>query len=36
MLRKTLIELLNKEFIKVSNSLVAILILFVQKPGGGL
>ena len=36
MLRKTLIELLNKEFIRVSNSLAAILVLFIQKLGGGL
>ena len=36
MLRKTLIELLNKEFIRVSNSLAAVPVLFVRKPGGGL
>jgi len=33
---KTLIDLLNKGFIRVSNSLVAVLVLFVKKPGGGL
>jgi hypothetical protein len=35
-LRKTLLELLNKNFIKASNSSAAIPILFVKKPGGGL
>jgi hypothetical protein len=33
---KTLIDLLNKGFIRVSNSLVAALILFIKKPRGGL
>ena len=36
MLYKTLIELLDKEFIRVSNSPVAAPVLFIQKPGGGL
>ena len=36
MLYKTLIELLNKEFIMVSNSLAAILVLFIRKLRGGL
>ena len=35
-LRKTLIDLLNKGFIRVSNSLIAVLILFIKKPRGGL
>ena len=35
-LRKTLTDLLDKEFIRVSNSLVAALVLFVRKLGGGL
>jgi hypothetical protein len=35
-LRKTLIDLLNKGFIRVSSSLAAALILFVKKPRGGL
>jgi hypothetical protein len=35
-LRKTLIELLDKGFIRVSNSLVVALVLFVKKPSGGL
>ena len=35
-LRKTLTELLDKEFIRVSNSLAAAPVLFVRKPGGGL
>ena len=35
-LRKTLTELLDKGFIRVSNSPVAAPILFVRKPGGGL
>ena len=34
-LRKTLTGLLNKGFIRVSNSLAAAPILFVRKPGGG-
>ena len=36
MLRKTLKELLNKGFIRVSSSPTAAPILFVKKPGGGL
>ena len=35
-LRKTLTELLDKGFIKVSNSSAAAPVLFVRKPGGGL
>ena len=35
-LRKTLTELLDKEFIRVSNSPAAAPVLFVRKPGGGL
>ena len=35
-LRKTLTELLDKGFIRVSNSPAAASILFVRKPGGGL
>jgi hypothetical protein len=35
-LRKTLTDLLDKGFIRVSNSLAAALVLFVKKPGGGL
>jgi hypothetical protein len=35
-LRKTLTDLLDKEFIRISNSLVAAPVLFVRKPGGGL
>lgn len=35
-LRKTLTELLDKGFIRVSNSLAVALVLFVKKPGGGL
>ena len=35
-LRKTLIDLLDKGFIRVSNSLVTALILFIKKPEGGL
>ena len=35
-LRKTLTELLNKGFIRVSNSPAAAPVLFVKKPGGGL
>lgn len=35
-LRKTLTELLDKGFIRVSNSPAAAPILFVKKPGGGL
>jgi hypothetical protein len=35
-LRKTLIELLNKNFIRVSSSPAAAPVLFTKKPGGGL
>ena len=35
-LRKTLTDLLDKEFIRVSNSPAAAPVLFVRKPGGGL
>ena len=35
-LRKTLTNLLDKEFIRVSNSLAAVLVLFVRKLGEGL
>ncbi len=35
-LRKTLINLLDKGFIRVSNSSTAALVLFVKKLGGGL
>jgi cytochrome c oxidase assembly factor CtaG len=35
-LRKTLTELLNKQFIRVSSSPTVALVLFVQKLGGGL
>ena len=35
-LRKTFIDLLDKGFIRVSNSLVTALILFIKKPEGGL
>jgi hypothetical protein len=35
-LQKTLINLLDKGFIRVSNSLTAALVLFVKKPRGGL
>lgn len=35
-LRKTLTELLEKEFIWVSNSPAAAPVLLVKKPGGGL
>jgi hypothetical protein len=35
-LKKTLSELLNKNFIKVSNLSAAAPVLFVKKPGGGL
>ena len=35
-LRKTLTELLDKGFIRVSNSPAAAPILFTRKPGGGL
>ncbi len=35
-LRKTLTELLNKQFIQVSNSPAAASVLFIQKPEGEL
>ena len=35
-LRKTLIDLLDKGFIRISYSPTAALVLFVRKPGGGL
>jgi hypothetical protein len=35
-LHKTLTEYLSKGFIQVSNSPTTALVLFVQKPGGGL
>ena len=35
-LRKTLTDLLNKGFIRVSNSPAAALVLFIKKLGGGL
>jgi hypothetical protein len=35
-LQKTLTDLFNKGFIRVSNSLAAALVLFVKKPRGGL
>jgi hypothetical protein len=35
-LRKTLIDLLDKGFIRVSNSPVVAPVLFVKKPKGGL
>ena len=35
-LRRTLTELLDKNFIRVSSSPAAALVLFVRKPGGGL
>jgi hypothetical protein len=34
-LRKTLTELFNKQFIRVSNSSAAASVLFIRKPGGG-
>jgi hypothetical protein len=34
-LRKTLTELLDKGFLRVSNSPAAAPVLFVRKPGGG-
>ena len=36
MLRKTLTDLLDKGFIRVSNSPAAAPVLFAKKPGGGL
>ena len=35
-LRKTLTKLLDKEFIRISNSLIAIPVLFIRKLEGGL
>ena len=35
-LRKTLIELLDKGFIYISNSLVVVLVLFIKKPSSEL
>jgi hypothetical protein len=35
-LRKTLTDLLDKGFIRVSNSPAMALVLFIRKPGGGL
>ena len=35
-LRKTLIDLLDKGFIRVSNSLITALVLFIKKLKGGL
>ena len=35
-LRKTLIDLLDKGFIRVSNSSIAAPVLFIKKPRGGL
>ena len=35
-LRKTLTELLDNDFIRVNNSPAAALVIFVKKPGGGL
>ena len=35
-LRKTLIDLLDKGFIQVSNSPAAAPVLFIKKPRGGL
>lgn len=35
-LHKTLTDLLDKQFIRVSNSPAAAPVLFVRKPGGGL
>ena len=35
-LRKTLTKLLDKGFIRISNSLVAVLVLFIRKLRGGL
>ena len=36
MLRKYLDEYLDKGFIKASLSSIAILVIFIKKPGGGL
>jgi len=35
-LHKTLTELLNKQFIQVSNSSAAVSVLFIRKPEGEL
>jgi hypothetical protein len=35
-LQKTLIEYLDKGFIRVNSLLATILVLFIQKPDGGL
>jgi hypothetical protein len=35
-LQKTLTDLLDKGFIRVSNSPTVALVLFIKKPGGGL
>jgi hypothetical protein len=35
-LRKTLTELLDKDFIRASNSPAAAPVLIVKKPGGGI
>ena len=35
-LRKTLTDLFDKGFIRVNNSLIAALVLFIKKPKGGL
>ena len=35
-LRKTLIDLFDKGFIRVSNSLITAPVLFIKKPRGGL
>jgi hypothetical protein len=35
-LRRTLLDLLEKGFIRASNSLAALPVLFIQKPGGRL
>ena len=35
-LHKTLIELLDKNFIRASSLLVSALVLFIRKPGGRL
>ena len=35
-LRRTLTELLDKNFIRVSNLPALVLVLFIKKPGGGL
>lgn len=35
-LRRTLLDLLDKGFIRASNLPAALLVLFIRKPGGGL